>query len=60
MDNLNSIYSIVKNSITSPVVSIEYLNSIEKNLILFFLMNSKYFTRKSLMVFVLINVDYIA
>lgn len=30
MDNLNSIYSIVKNSITSPVVSIEYLNSIEK------------------------------
>lgn len=58
MKDINKIYSILENGTTYPPVSIEYINNIEKNLILFFRMSSNFSIQKSLMVLILIDRDY--
>ncbi len=59
MKDLNKIYSILKDGTTYPPVSTEYINNIEKSLILFFLMSLKFFIQRYLMVLILIDRDYI-
>ena len=50
MKDLNKIYSILKDGTTYPPVSTEYINNIEKSLILFFLMSLKFFIQRYPMV----------